>query len=316
MSNNTHAIGANAPAKNHSNTIFKNVLRGVVALSVALAGLFATTAPASAHASTQMYGESATAGGYGAVFIRIPHAAAGLNTVKIEVQIPEGVTSVKPQRVAGWSESNKLAADGKTVASVIWDGGSLPDTSFADFGISVKFPATPGATLYFKTLQTLSDGSTVAWIEIPAAGVDAHSLAKPAPALTLKAAAPAHGTMPETGTSTGHMPEAGTSTGHMPEAVTPAHSVLRWTGDVAVVLGSKLAKVTADVSSVHAGKTAEIRLVTANGMVSLLKGKLDTRGDLVKSIAKTQKGKITWSLKSGDKVELLVSGKVVAEATI
>ena len=297
-----HAIGVSAVAKNHSSTIFKNVIRGVVALSVALAGLFATTAPASAHASTQMYGESATAGGYGAVFIRIPHAAAGLNTVKIEVQIPEGVTSVKPQRVAGWSESKTLAADGKTVASVIWDGGSLPDSSFADFGISVKFPAAAGTTLYFKTVQTLNDGSTVAWIEIPAAGVDAHSLAKPAPGLTLAAAAPAHGTMPEAG--------------HMPETTTPVHTVQRWTGDVAVVLGSKLAKVTADVSSVHAGKVAEVRLVASNGKVSLLKGKLDSRGDIVKSIAKAQKGKITWSLKAGDKVELLVSGKVVAEATI
>jgi uncharacterized protein YcnI len=295
---------------NNNNTMGKTLARGVLALAVSVSALFATSAPASAHVSVQMYGETAKAGSYGAVFLRVPHAAPGLNTVKVEVQIPEGVTAVKPQRVPGWVESTTLADDGKTVASVIWENGSLPDTSFADFGIQVKFPATPGNTLYFKTVQTLNDGSTAAWIEIPAAGVDSHSLAKPSPSIKL-AGAP---------TTTGHGEPADGMAGHGEAAEGMAgHGATassRWTGDIAVQLNGKLAKVTADVSSVHAGKAAEIRLVSASGKVSLLKGKLDSRGDLVKNIAKTQKGKTKWSLKTGDKVELLVAGKVVAEATI
>jgi len=312
MNNNINTFGSHAATTQHKNTLGKNLLRGIVTLAVAAAGLFATSAPASAHATVQMYGEEAKAGSYGAVFIRIPHGAAGVDTVKVEVQIPEGVTAVKPQRVPGWNESTTLAADGKTVASVIWAGGALPDTSFADFGIQVKFPATPGSTLYFKTVQTLSDGSTAAWIEIPAAGVDAHSLAKPAPAVKIAAAA-SHGATdsaaPTHGATDSAAPTHGT-TDHAAPAPT------RWTGDVAVQINGKQAKVIADASAIHSGKAAEIRLVTATGSVTLLKGKLDSRGDLVKNIAKTQKGKTGWSLKTGDKVELVVSGKVVAEAKI
>lgn len=299
--------------KNSITSLGRFLTRGIVAITVAAGGLALSAAPASAHASVQMYGEVAKAGSYGAVFIRIPHAAPGVNTTKVEVQIPEGVTAVKPQRVTGWNESTTLAADGKTVTSVIWDGGALPDTSFADFGIQVKFPAAAATTLYFKTVQTLSDGSAVAWIEIPAAGVDSHSLAKPAPAVKIVASAPAHGApAPAHGATE---PAYGTAEPTHGSTGAPAAST-RWTGDVSVTLSGKTAKIIADVSTVHAGKTAEIRLVSHMGKVSLYKGKLDSRGDIVKSIAKSQKGKTSWSLKSGDKVELLVSGKVVAEASI
>ena len=280
------------------------LLRGLVAAAVTVAGLVATTSPASAHASVQMYGETPKAGGYGAVFIRVPHAAPGLSTTKVEVQIPEGVTAVKPQRVPGWAESTTLTADGKNVATVIWDGGNLPDTSFADFGISVKFPATAGATLYFKTVQTLGDGSTVAWIEIPAAGVDAHSLSKPAPGVKLAAAAAGHG-------SAGN--SDGSSNGHGDSV---SGSPARWTGDLVVTVGKKTAKVVADTSSVNAGKVVEVKVMTANGAVTILKTKLDKRGDLVKNIAKSTKGKSGYVLKRGDKVMLVIAGSTVAEATI
>lgn len=137
---------------------------------------------ASAHATVQLYGSTATQGGYGHVFIRVPHAKENHSTVKVEVAIPEGVTGVKPQQVGGWKESRVLSEDGKTVKSVIWSEGNLPDTSFQDFGISVKYPSTPG-TLYFKTVQTLSDGSEISWVNIPTAGQDPHSLEYPAPSV-------------------------------------------------------------------------------------------------------------------------------------
>jgi len=184
--------------------IKKNISKVLVAaLALLISPVLAQSA--NAHASVQLYGSEAVAGGYGHVFIRIPHASATASTVKVEVEIPAGVTSVKPQQVGGWKESRTMSADGKDVVAVSWSEGNLPDTSFQDFGISLKFPATAG-TIYFKTVQTLSDGSTVDWISIPAAGQDSHSLPTPAPSVTVKAATPVapHGTTPETphGTST------------------------------------------------------------------------------------------------------------------
>ena len=164
----------------------KNVSKVLVAaLALLVSPMLAPSA--NAHATVQLYGSEAVAGGHGHVFIRIPHATATTSTVKVEVEIPAGVTSVKPQQVGGWKESRTMSAD-----------GNLPDTSFQDFGISVKFPATAG-TIYFKIVQTLSDGSTVAWISIPAAGQDSHSLPTPAPSVTVKAKAPVtpHVTTPE-----------------------------------------------------------------------------------------------------------------------
>ena len=156
-----------------------------VALS-AIAFSIVNSTSANAHAGAELYGKVAKPNGYGNVFIRIPHAEKDKSTVKVEVQIPSGVTSVKPQQVSGWTESRVLDTDGKTVTSLIWSNGNLPDTSFADFGSSLKWPNTPGAKVYFKVIQTLNDGSLISWVEIPALGVDSHSLPKPAPSVTLE----------------------------------------------------------------------------------------------------------------------------------
>ena len=282
-----------------------NMIAKAMATFMVVSGLSVAAAiPASAHATVQMYGEKATAGAYGAIFIRIPHAAADRSTVKLEVQIPEGVTAVKPQRLSGWNESVTNGADGKTVTSVTWSNGSLPDTSFQDFGIQVKFPATVGV-LYFKTVQTLDDGSTVAWVEIPAAGVDGHSLAKPAPAITTTAAvtdshgssAPAHGaseTMPAHG-----------------ESMTAA-----WKGDFVAAMATRTVKLTVDSSIADAGKVVKFHLVRTTGEVMIGEGKLDSRGDLVKTVSLKRTGSKGWTIKDGDTVKLYINGMSMSESKI
>ena len=119
------------------------------AMSLSLVPAFGGTA--NAHASIQMYGSNATAGGYGVMFVRIPHGCTGgLATDTVVVSIPAGFTSVKPQQIGGWQASRTMA--GTTVTEVRWSGGSLPDSQFADFGISVRFPTTAG--MYgFKVVQ-------------------------------------------------------------------------------------------------------------------------------------------------------------------
>lgn len=141
-------------------------LRRVLAASASAAliaggGLIAAT-PASAHATVQMYGGKATAGGYGALWMRIPHGCEGSPTRRVMITLPASFGSAKPQMIGGWKAKVVTKADGSR--QVIWNatGDPLPDDQFADFGVSVKWPATEGEVA-LPTVQTCIKGK-VAWI--------------------------------------------------------------------------------------------------------------------------------------------------------
>jgi uncharacterized protein YcnI len=128
-----------------------------VATAVLASGALVAPASVSAHASLQLYGESATPGGYGVVFVRIPHGCTGgLATNAVEVTIPAGFASVRPQQIPGWTASRQMS--GTTVVGVAWTGGSLSNAEFADFGISVKYPDTAG-TYGMKVVQRCGTAS-------------------------------------------------------------------------------------------------------------------------------------------------------------
>ncbi|MCY7418364.1 MAG: YcnI family protein [Chloroflexi bacterium] len=167
-----------------------------------LAGIASTTAlllavavPTSAHVYVTD-GEAIVGGGYGTEFtFRVPHGCDGAATTAIEVQIPAGVTGVKPKLMVGWTidvvstapvlpsmapdasfpDEQLDAMKAPVVTSVKWSGGSLPDSQYADFQLSAIFPEAPG-TVAFPTVQSCADAQ-VAWIEIPAAGQDPETLA-------------------------------------------------------------------------------------------------------------------------------------------
>jgi periplasmic copper chaperone A len=131
---------------------------GIAAL--AACGLsMASVAPVGAHASLQLYGEHATPGGYGVVFVRIPHGCGGLATDTVTVSIPDGFASVRPQFIPGWTASTTRA--GTTVTSVSWSGGSLKNSEFADFGISVRYPTTAGE--YGMKVVQMCGTASVVW---------------------------------------------------------------------------------------------------------------------------------------------------------
>jgi uncharacterized protein YcnI len=143
-------------------TSFMTRRRRMLAVATAVLASGALVAPASvsAHASLQLYGESATPGGYGVVFVRIPHGCTGgLATDTVELTIPSEFTSVKPQLVPGWTVSRQMS--GTMVSAVTWSGGSLADTQFADFGVQLKYPAQPG-TYGMKVVQRCGTAS-VTW---------------------------------------------------------------------------------------------------------------------------------------------------------
>jgi periplasmic copper chaperone A len=160
-------------------------------LTVALAA-----SPAVAH--VYLEGKQATVGAsYKAVFA-VPHGCSGSPTVKIRVQIPEGVISVKPMPKAGWNvdivdgpyanaydyHGNKLTSGAK---EVVWSGGKLPDRNYDEFIFSsfLTDSLKPETTLYFPVVQECEKGVS-RWIEIPAEGAGhSHEEKSPAPGVKL-----------------------------------------------------------------------------------------------------------------------------------
>ena len=151
--------------------------------------------PAGAH--VYLEGKQATVGAsYKAVFA-VPHGCSGSPTVKIRVQIPEGVIAVKPMPKAGWNvdvvegqyaqaydyHGNKLTSG---VKEVVWSGGKLPDHNYDEFVVSgfLTDNLKPNTTLYFPVVQECEKGVS-RWIEIPAEGA-AHSREDKSPAPGVK----------------------------------------------------------------------------------------------------------------------------------
>lgn len=99
-------------------------------------------------------------------------------TVKVTVQLPNGLEEVTFQPKAGWKRSVR-SAQGRTV--VTWSGGQIGAEEFDEFALSAEVPKTPGKELAFPTLQTYANGETVRWIE-------ASSSEFPAPHVMLEAA--------------------------------------------------------------------------------------------------------------------------------
>lgn len=140
--------------------------------------------------------EQAPSGSYYKAAFNVPHGCEGSPTLKVRVQIPDGVTGVKPQPKAGWQlEIVKAKLDKpinaghgrmvtETVREVVWGGGRLLDENLEVFLVQMKLPDQPGKTLWFPVVQECEKGFN-RWIEIPAAGASAHDLKSPAPGVKL-----------------------------------------------------------------------------------------------------------------------------------
>src|ERR1700753_2323556 len=115
---------------------------------VRLAIIFATVlASSSADAHITLEKREATVGSYYKAVFAVPHGCAGSATIKIRVQIPEGVIAVKPMPKPGWNVEaikGKYAGDydyhgaklSDGVREVVWSGGKLSDDNYDEFVIS------------------------------------------------------------------------------------------------------------------------------------------------------------------------------------
>ena len=154
------------------------------------------TSPAGAHVT--LGANQATIGAdYKAVFA-VPHGCAGSPTIKLRVQIPEGVIAVKPLPKDGWKvdvvngkysagydyQGAKLSEGAK---EVVWSGGKLRDHVRDEFVISTYLASglKPDTMLYFPVVQECEQGVS-RWIDIPADGTAAHEHEGKSPAPGIK----------------------------------------------------------------------------------------------------------------------------------
>ena len=71
---------------------------------VVVTGAVLAVSPAAAHVTLE-HREATIGSSYKAVFV-VPHGCAGSATVKVRVQIPDGVIAVKPMPKAGWKSGS------------------------------------------------------------------------------------------------------------------------------------------------------------------------------------------------------------------
>jgi periplasmic copper chaperone A len=174
-----------------------------------LAAAIATAAlavPATAEAHVTLQPNTAVAGGFTRLNVRVPTERDDASTVKVDLQVPPGFASASYEPVPGWTvkvTKSKLAKpimtdDGEItegVSRITWTGdgkeGSIPPGAFRDFGLSVQVPGKAGDTLTFKALQTYSDGEVVRWIGAKDSDNPAPTVAVTAAGAATPAATPA-----------------------------------------------------------------------------------------------------------------------------
>jgi MYXO-CTERM domain-containing protein len=167
---------------------------------VAVATAIATLAiPAAAQAHVTLQPNTAPAGAFTVLDVRVPTERDNASTAKVDVQFPSGFAAVSYQAVPGWRVKvikKKLATPVQTDDGPITEGvdrmvwtrtsrrGGIKPGQFQDFPVSVQIPGKAGDKLTFKALQTYSNGEVVRWIG--ASGSDT-----PAPQVTVTAVAKA-----------------------------------------------------------------------------------------------------------------------------
>lgn len=145
------------------------------ALTWALAaGASALAIPALAHVT--LANPQAMAGSYYKAVFNVPHGCNGSPTIKLRIQIPDGVIAIKPQPKAGWEINIVKGAYAKAytlhgapvssgVREVSWSG-KLPDAYFDEFTfqayLTTDLPA--GSVLNFPVVQECEQG-VARWID-------------------------------------------------------------------------------------------------------------------------------------------------------
>ncbi|MDN5004046.1 YcnI family protein [Bradyrhizobium sp. GCM10027634] len=159
-------------------------------VGIALLGITAASAHVTIEPQQAMVGSA-----YRAVVI-VPHGCAGSPTLKLRVQIPNGVIAVKPQPKAGWTLETVSGKYGQTfdyfgtpisegVKEIAWSGRLL-DENYDEFIFRAYLTSDlqPGTKLYVRIVQECEKGVS-RWIEVPTNDTSSDAFKFPAPAVQL-----------------------------------------------------------------------------------------------------------------------------------
>jgi len=160
-----------------------------------VAGLIVLSAKTAALAHVTLEQPQTSVGAPYKVVLRVPHGCGNSATIRLAVQIPEGVIAVKPMVKPGWQIATSRGPYAKAysyfhgakfdegVKEVVWSGGTLPNAFYDEFILSVFIAGDlpPGQILYFPVVQQCEQGAH-RWVDIPADGKPAD---EPAPGLKL-----------------------------------------------------------------------------------------------------------------------------------
>lgn len=160
------------------------------AIAVGIA-VVALAVPALAEGHVTIQPPEAPAGSFTRLDVRVPNETDNANTIKVEVELPDGFYFASYEPVPGWSvdvktkkldepveieEGFEATEEVTNLTFEAEDGAGVPPGAFQDFGLSVLIPDAVGETLTFPAVQTYDDGEVVRWVgpadaEEPAATV-------------------------------------------------------------------------------------------------------------------------------------------------
>jgi periplasmic copper chaperone A len=152
-------------------------------IAIAAAGA-ALALPAAASAHVTLQPDSAPAGGFTRLDVRVPNERDDAATEKVEVKLPDGFIFVSYEPVEGWETEVRMERLDQPVeefgekfteqvSTATWTatdpGAAIQPGEFRDFGLSVGLPssAKEGDELTFPALQTYDSGEVVRWIGAP-----------------------------------------------------------------------------------------------------------------------------------------------------
>src|SRR5215510_2953358 len=166
-----------------------------LAMPATLLGLVIVLAPSAVLAHVTLEQQQAPVGTPYKIVLRVPPGYGESATIRLSVQIPEGVIAIKPIMKPGWQIDTTRGSYSKSysffhgakctegVKEVTWSGGKLPDAFYDEFVMSafIAGELEPGQTLYFPVVQQCEKGEH-RWVEIPAVGKHPN---EPAPGVML-----------------------------------------------------------------------------------------------------------------------------------
>lgn len=129
-----------------------------------LLGLIILLFSGSARAHVTVWPKESKTGAFEKYTVRVP-VEKDVNTIKVRLIFPEGVTVETVHPVPGWGYAFEKGGNGKN-AAIVWTAtnGGIKPGEFQEFYFLGKNSDEP-ASLSWKADQTYADGTVVQWIE-------------------------------------------------------------------------------------------------------------------------------------------------------